>query len=282
MNIRLNLLILCLIVTGASRARGDAPPVPTTERLRFVVRLVEERAGTRTTLGETHVSGPNGTDFSVTLRDARYRMKADFITDVIGPDRLAFRVDLETRRAAGRSARDLLLYEEDTQHHDLALELSDTVVLLPFGDGGNDRLTMEIVPERLPVAPANAPLDIQLPKIAPGGVFNVTARHIPHRFTITAELLRDGATVARTTTDARFRTPGPISFGNGLPSVSLNIEDVTGASSQRFVAVSFDVTGTDGRALGRNWSGIGQAGSTLSYDLPDGLQLKLAITPVGN
>lgn len=282
MNFRLKLLIFCLLVTGASRARGDAPPVPTTERLRFVVRLVEERAGTRTTLGETHVSGPNGTDFSVTLRDARYRMKADFITDRVAENRLNFRVDLETRRAAGRSSRDLPLYEEDTQHHDLNLELSDTVLLLPFGDGGDDRLTMEIVPERLSAAPANAPLAIQLPKIAPGGVFNVTARHIPHRFAVVAELLKDGATVARTSTENRFRTPGPMVFGNGLPSVSLTIEDVTGPPAERSVTISFDATTPDGRPLARNWSGIGRAGSTLSYDLPDGHQLKLAITPVGN
>lgn len=282
MNIRLKLLIFCLLVTGASRARGDAPPIPTTERLRYVVRLVEERAGTATTLGETRVSGPIGTDFSVTLRDARYRLKADFVTDAAGPDRLTFRVDLETRRAAGRSSRDLPLYEEDTQHHDLALDLSEKVVLLPFGDGGGDRLTLEILPERLPAAPANAPLEIQLPKIAPGGVFNVTARHIPHRFAVVAELLRDGATVARTTTEAGFRTPGPIVFGNGLPSVSLNIEDTTGPPSQRSVTASFDVMAPDGKPLARNWSGIGQAGSPLSYDLPDGHQLKLVITPVGN
>lgn len=190
------LLALSGLLLPASAAHASSA-----ERVRFHVLAVEERSSTRTILSEANIDGPPGTDFEIELRGGRFKMTARFLTDSIVSGALAVKAKLETRRLYGRSERGLPLYEEDSQTHDLTLDLDEQLILLPFGSpAGDQRLKVEITPTVLDQTGhgANRPdLEIDILKRSEDGAVNIRAFRVPHRFVLHAVLLRQGVEVAR-------------------------------------------------------------------------------------
>src|SRR3712207_4226887 len=187
---RLRNFVLGALLACTSLAHGDVSSLLAPDahgesgeaaRVRFRVTTVEERGEERSVISEASVEGPPGTDFNIDLNGGLYRMRARFLTDLVGRDRLKVRARLDTRRLYGYSERHLPLYEEDAQRQTLELGFDEAVVLLPFGRGGGDhRLKIEIVPqlsERTALLPSGAPrpIEIDLLKPSPGGLINVEA-----------------------------------------------------------------------------------------------------------
>src|SRR2546421_1323160 len=98
------------------------------ERLRFRITTIEESAGgQRKVISDATVEGPTGTDFSIGLEAARFKMDATFLTDQTSPDSLKVRAKLNARRLYGYSEQNLPLYEEDNQSQTLQLGFDEMV-----------------------------------------------------------------------------------------------------------------------------------------------------------
>src|SRR5437868_13750545 len=110
-------LLLVLMISDGRRlsARYLSPSTGGPERISFRISTGEERAGARNVLAETTVEGPPGTDFNINLQSERFKMKAHFLTDLVGRERLRIRTRLDTHRFYGYSEQKLPLYEEDEQ-----------------------------------------------------------------------------------------------------------------------------------------------------------------------
>jgi hypothetical protein len=287
-------LLVCvafLIAAAAevSPTRGSAD-VPADERVRFRITAVEERglAG-REIISDAVVEGPPGTDFNVNLQDERFRMVARFMTDLGTGGGLTLRAKLDTRRLYGYSEAGLPLYEEDAQRHTLNLNFDEAVVLLPFG-GGNweGRLSIEIKPERsgrpsrLPTGESTAP-EITIGKPSSGGAISIEATKVPHDFNVEAALLVDGREVARGAAACLLEEssrmvlrPSGAAVENGavLPlALNLKVERYETGTGNGRAAVRFDLFDDDPerpgdfRPLARNWAGVANLGSELTYDL---------------
>jgi hypothetical protein len=303
-------LVCVLVLAWAPRAesRGAA-------RVRFRVAMHEERAGReRKLISEAEVEGPSGTDFSVSLESERFRLNAEFVTDLIRgaeADALKVTAKLDTRRLYGYSERDLPLYEEDRQRHSLRVGLDETIVLLPFGrdeDGVGDNLRVEITPEVV-VGPTTADASgadtpqIRILKAAPGGI-NVRAFKVPHRYEVEATLFEDGQAVARATSECLLEEARQLRLvpsesahadvaSNPL-AINLTIEHFGREQAAGLLAVRFDILRAgDERGEGRevvasNWAGAGPPGSEMKYDLGDlytprpghKYELRLSVRPV--
>ena len=267
-----------------------APPhvsasVPAGERIRFQITAVEESAAGRKVISDAAVEGPPGTDFGVNLQDGRFEMSARFLTDLADGGGLKLRARLDTRRLYGHSDAGLPLYEEDAQRHALGLNFDEAVVLLPFGGGGDaGRLSIEIRPERVgrpgrvPAGDANTP-EITIGKPSPGGAISIEAAKVPHDFVVEAALLEDGREVARASADCLLeetrelplqRVGAAPAGGDAVPLVlDLSVERFEPGAGKGRAAVRFDLlTGGAGRtALARNWAGVANLGSEMTYDL---------------
>jgi hypothetical protein len=259
------------------------------ERLRFRITTIEESADRRNIISDATVEGPPGTDFNISLQGERFKMRAQFLTDLLARDSLKVRAKLDTRRFYGYSEQHLPLYEEDKQSRTLDLGFDESVVLFPFGQGGGDnRLKIEIVPmvseqtARLPSGRAR-PLEINILKPSPGGLIGIQAWKIPHRFKVEATLLEDGREVARGEADSLIEETkelmlrpteqaSPEIAANPL-AVNLSINEYTRSRPQDLATIGFDVYLADAQggreAIGLNWAGIGELGSNLTYDLSD-------------
>jgi len=173
------------------------------KRIRFDVAAFEERSGTRELLAETTVEGPPGTDFDIKLQGARFRMDARFVNDLVASESLQVRADLNTRRLYGQSERNLPLYEEDTQKQTLHLGFEEKLVLLPFGRNdstlNSDQLKIEITPNLIEqtTSAKTRPLEIKILKASTGNLITVEATKVPHRFSWTVVLFKDGQEVAK-------------------------------------------------------------------------------------
>jgi hypothetical protein len=286
--------LLCFAVIAAGALTEVSPPhafagAPSDERIRFEITAVEESAGGRKVISDAAVEGPPGTDFNVNLQDGRFKVSARFMTDLAPGGGLKLRAKLDTRHFYGYSEAGLPLYEEDEQRHTLDLNFDEAVVLLPFGGGGDaGRLSIEITPARagrparLPSGETTAP-EITIGKPSPGGVISVEATKVPHNFNVEASLLFDGREVARGSADCLLEEPSkfvlrPEGAEGGGAAVAplvldLNVERYEPGSGSGRAAVRFDLSEDDpaqtgGRAaLARNWAGVGNLGSELSYDL---------------
>jgi hypothetical protein len=255
------------------------------ERIRFQITAVEESGAGRKVISDAAVEGPPGTDFNVNLQDGRFRVSARFMTDLARGGGLTLRARLDTRRLYGHSESGLPLYEEDAQRHTLDLDFDETVVLLPFGGGGDaGRLSIEIKPARLgqlgrfSSGDANTP-EITISKPSPGGAISVEATKVPHDFVVEATLLEDGREVARGSADCLLeesrelpmRTVGAAHVDSDAVPLALNLSVERfepGAGAGR-AAVRFDLLegGAGREALARNWAGVANLGSELTYDL---------------
>ncbi len=294
---RIFLLILMLPVLmlsdGRQLAARSVSSSVDAERIRFRVVAVEERAGVRTALAATTIEGPPGTDFNIDLQSRSFKMKAHFLTDLIERGRLRVRTKLDTRRFYGYSEQKLPLYEEDEQRSALELNFDEAVVLLPFGRGLDDSDTLKI--EITPYASEQAarisdgrprPLQIEIEKPAPDGLINVEAFKVPHRFTVEAALFEDGVEVARGTVDNLLEEEKELMLqpnaqasaevSKSPPVVSLSIDQFIRSRPSDQVSIGFNIYRTNSarerQVIASNWSGIGDIGSYLSYDLRDAYQ----------
>ncbi|MDT4897789.1 MAG: hypothetical protein QOH25_2866 [Acidobacteriota bacterium] len=290
---RVLIILLALVSSLASDGRflsaqssQGTPRQP--ERLRFRIMTIEETAGQRNVISDSTVEGPPGTDFNISLQGERFKMSAQFFTDMTGRDSLKVRAKLDTRRFYGYSEQNLPLYEEDKQNQTLDLGFDESVVLLPFGrNGGDNRLKIEITPivsekkERLPSGKVR-PLEIDILKPSPGGVIGIQAWKIPHRFVLEASLLEDGREVARGTAPYLIEEPqelilrpteqaSPQVVSNPL-AVNLTINQYTRSRPADLATIDFDIYRINPQsgqreAIGLNWAGIGEIDSSMIYDL---------------
>lgn len=288
--VRTSLLAAALLLAGAGThvsPRLGAGAASGGERIRFQITAVEESAAGRNVLSDATVEGPEGTDFTVNLQDARFRMNARFLTDLAPGGTLRLRARLDTRRLYGYSEAGLPLYEEDSQSHALQLGFDEAVVLLPFGGGADARLKIEITPARTG-RPAHTPAgelsppEIKIDRPSPGGAISVEATKVPHDFTVEALLFEDGREVARGAADClleearevRLRREGASPEVEDVPlDLNFTVERFEPGPGAGRAAVRFDLLRANARGAGareafaRNWGGVAGLGSELVYDL---------------
>jgi hypothetical protein len=293
MKLRTTILMILLALVSTLKgdvrslsAATDATALP--ERIQFRITTIEEEGSKRSVISDSTVEGPSGTDFDINLQGERFRMSAQFLTDLVARDSLKIRATLDTRRLYGCSDKNLPLYEEDEQNQTLDLSFDEMVVLLPFGQGGGENsLKIEITPmisqqaARLPSGKAR-PLEINILRPSPGGVIGIQAAKIPHRFSVEATLLEDGREVARGNKDLLLKDPGEVILRptdqagaeiiNNPLAVNLAINDYKRSRPADLATIGFDLdmadqTGTRRETIGRKWAGVGELGSNLVYDL---------------
>ena len=261
----------------------------TVERIKFRIVTVEEKGSERKIISESFIEGPPNTDFNINLEDERFKMKATFLTDLVGPDKLRVRTRLDTKRLYGSSERQLPLYEEDQQTQLLELSFDEAVVLLPFGrTGGEHRLKIEITPsiiEQRSTSPSGKarPLEISILKPGPGGAIRYEATKTPHNFMVEVALLEDRREVARGSGPLLIEERQEIRLqpisGGGLSNASLPliinlaVDNYARSRPADQVTFSFDayqgntLNGDRGQAVLKNWAGVASLGSFLTYDL---------------
>jgi hypothetical protein len=276
-------LLACAALLGGAAVEVAPSNVlatgPADGLIRFQITAVEESAAGRKVISDAAVEGPPGTDFNVNLQDGRFKMTARFLTDLAPGGGLTLRARLDTRRFYGHSEAGLPLYEEDEQRHTLRVGFDEAVVLLPFGGGGDaGRLSIEITPARVPTADtiSIAAPRITISKPSPGGAISIEATKVPHDFSLSAALLEDGREVARGSANWLLEEPSELllrpvgTLGESAPlALNLTVERFEPGSGQGRAAVRFDLLGGEPvRApLARNWTGVTNLGSELTYDL---------------
>lgn len=283
--IRVGCLIFCLMALMTAHPHVSDPTTATEDRLdriQFQIRAVEESARNRAILSESLIEGPPGTDFDITLQDDLFRLKAQFLTDVIAPGRLKIRGTLTTKRLYGQSERQLPLYEEDSQVHSLQIGFDEALVLFPFGrKGGDEVLKIEITPravyssgelqhpQRLLIKPVKTDLN---------GNIDLQARKVPHKFLTVVQLTKNGAVVAEGKSGCWLEEPQPIQLvplqipnAPAVPGlvVDFTVNQVPYSQPNSTFGVNFDIRGTDQKVFARNWRGIGEFGIPLQYALPN-------------
>ncbi len=285
------LLVFLLTLLTESDARLAASPAESDagNRIQFHVAVIEENGQEKNTVASYLIAGPPGTDFDLDLHGERFRMQAKFLTDLTVENALQVRTQLETRRLYGYSERRLPLYEEDRQAHALRIGFDEEIVLLPFGEGGGDqRLKIEITPamteQSVRLASGKTrPLEINVLKVSPGGIINVQARKIPHRFVAEVVLLEDGREVARNAADVLFAEAQEIILHptadasadvNNYPlAVRLTIDEYLRNRPTDNLGIRFDLQrldraqGDNREVVGSNWAGVAALDSALDYDL---------------
>ncbi len=256
---------------------------------RIVTRVTDSES--EETISEAVVEGPNGTDFSILLNGTSFRMRARFMTDLIGPN-LNMRAHLETRRHLGDSVRGLPLYEEDVQKHRMDVGLEETVVLRPFGGAvGEEGLQVEIEPSISSFGDStqegSPPLNIRILKQSPDGKISIRARRVPHFYDVVAELVSDGGVVGRAAGTVVLEEPARLQFrGTAGESqeeweplgIDFTVEEFARSRPEDHVTFRFDVRGDDA-LFANNWAGGAWLGATTPYRLEDlGLELRIRVT----
>jgi hypothetical protein len=281
-------LVLVMMNTGNSRPAKSNPLAMDLKRIRFQIVTVEEKNAQRNIIASALVEGPPGTDFDIDLNGGQFKMKAEFLTDLEADNRLKIRAQLQTRRLYGYSERRLPLYEEDNQNQTLQLGFDEDVILMPFGrGGGDDKLKIEITPMMTDEAvylPSGKlrPLEINMPVVSPGGLINIQARKIPHRFEVDISLLEDGRTVAESTAKLLLKEkqevllePNEQASSDVLIqplAVNLSIDDLIQTRPVDDAVINFDVNRLDRQGgkrdiIGQNWSGVAGVGKDCNYNL---------------
>ena len=287
LSLTLLLALTSLLASDRTPATVGAASGAAHERIRFLITTVEERGGARNVISEAMVEGPAGTDFQIDLQGERFKMGARFLTDLIRPDALRVRAQLDTRRLYGYSERKLPLYEEDRQHETLELGFDESVMLLPFGRGGvDDQLKIEITPsvsEQSALLPSGQarPLEIKIAKESPGGSIEIKATKVPHHFVAEATLLENGQEVAHGTAPCLLEEAQEITLQPTAQAradsqthplvVRLSLDEYARSRPSDQATISFDVyrMADNGQReqIAANWAGVAALGANLSYDL---------------
>ena len=273
--------------TLATRDSGTAGKAQ--KRIRFQITTIEESSGLRNVLSEATVEGAPGTDFTINLQSAGYKMHARFLTDLVSEDVLKVRAKLETRRLFGYSDQKLPIYEEDSQSQGLQLGFDESIVLLPFGShGGKSILKIEITPAWSSETVRDAAGELRALKIDPGntplgGSINIQASRKPHRFEVDAVLYQDGHEVARGRGNSLLEEATEFALQpneqasaevhSNPPVVNFKVDQYTRSRPVDEVAIGFDIyrvaqqENNRRASIGLNWAGAAELGSELKYDL---------------
>ena len=284
--LRVLVFALPLLMIGDTLYSSPSVPEQNGRRIRFRIAAIEETAGTLKTISQTIVEGPAGTDFNINLHGGRFQMNAKFLTDLVAPDTLKMRANLNTRRFYGYSEKDLPLYEEDAQAQVLLLGFDEKLVLLPFGRNGNtDQLKIEITPTigeqgNQLASDKTRSIDIKIPQASPGGAISVQATKIPHNYVVEGSLVEDGKVLARGSANYLLEEPGELLLqpepqaNSSLTAyplrLSLTIDQYLGNGPGAQVGFTFSVF----REARRGWqtilseaAGITIPGSEVNYEL---------------
>jgi hypothetical protein len=283
--VRISLLLLTLIflLMNSASSLSTKPLVSQARRIGFQIATIEEKGNQRNVISYALVEGPAGTDFDIDLNGERFKMRAEFLTDLQQDHSLLLRAKLQTRRLYGYSKHMLPLYEEDEQNQTLRLGFDEDVILLPFGgNGGDEKLKIEITPV-MTDKPAYDDsgrlhaLEIKIPKVSPGGLVSIQAHKIPHRFDADVVLLEDGIEVAHSQVNLLLREKQevllqPLSQNraalNKPLAVYLSVEDFMQSGHNKNAVINFDIYQAETREpIGRNWSGVARIANDLSYNL---------------
>ncbi len=265
----------------------SASPLPG-KRIVFRIATIEEDQAARKQVSLAFVEGPPGTDFDVNLDGRDFKMKAHFLTDLVGPDTLKVRSRLNTRRLYGYSERNLPLFEEDNVSQSLNVNFDEAVVLFPFGrSAGEQRLKVEIIPSwsdaSTEIQPGeDQPLTIRIPDVGPKGVVSVHASKTPHRFNVQTTLLEDGNEVARGTSELLIEESQTIRIKpvtGSEPNMSdldleLTLSNYARAPSSGEIELDFDLHHSnrpDAESTISKGVGIADLDSPLAYNLGDSL-----------
>lgn len=275
-------LIFCIIILlfVLWQSGGNFVSADNQKRIQFKIRTISEKSGERQILSQTSIEGPTGTDFTINLQTGNFKMQARFLTDLISPDKLKFRANLNTQRFYGTSPNNLPLYEEDDQKKSLEIGFTETVVLLPFGRNGSDEtLKIEIVPNLLEVSkevPVNS-LKIKFDKELPSGEIYIEANKIPHLYEIETILLADGKEIAKGKAEYLFDEEKEInlqkvtdsSFPDFAAKVKINEFNYNRPNDLVGIRFDFDQKKSSGENLSiiNNGGGKGVLGEEIIYSL---------------
>jgi hypothetical protein len=281
---------LLLWSDGHTRALKNSPVAASDQkRISFQINTIAETSGVRHVLSEATVEGAPGTDFTIDLESAGYKLSARFLTDLVSEDALKVRARIETRRFFGYSAQKLPIYEEDNQKQSLQLSFDEGIVLLPFGSqGGPSILKIEITPAWSSETARDAtgklrPVQIKPGNIPLGGSINIQASRKPHRFVVDAVLYEDGREVARRSGNTLLDEATELSLQPGQPAaaeavanpLAINFRVVEYARGRPVdgVVIDFDINRVAPEKnktrvpLALGWTGAGELDSELKYDL---------------
>lgn len=256
------LAAFCAAQTGNLTAEAAA----VRDKVTFDLRVVAE--GSRPeVLTEAVIDGPEGTDFNIDLKTKGFEMKAEFLTDRVSDSEMLLRVRLETRRSYGLSQNGLPLYEEDRQEHTVRMAFDESVVLLPFGkNSGGDTLKIEILPGRKTSAAAEE-LNIDFLKNLTSGEIAINARKVPHDYEVEAQVLFEGAPVARGDAIALFRKTSDVAIKGSLDfGLDIEIEEFIRSRPTDLASVIFKLKDREGKTI-NSGRGIGDLGREFRYSL---------------
>lgn len=261
------LIALALLIAGGP-AGSVAPAV--TREARFEIRTVTTTNGERTILSSATVAGPSALSIRLNSEAGPFRMTARFVTR---PDGAAIRVAarVETRREVGRSDNDLPLVEEGvaSQSATLAVDGSQTLAVFPFGRDAVEELSIEIIPRPAMAVSGGGPrIDITSP--GPNGWMRIEADAVPSGFTIDAEVVSGGRTVASGTGTAfpDERVSIPLA-GESAASLDVTIDRYGPACAGAMTGFVFNLDGVSLDEPVRGWAGVAPSGAWTEYPLKD-------------
>lgn len=273
------LFAVALLVTG-SAVGSDVPAVP--RQACFEIRTVTTTGGARTILSSATVAGPSALSVRLSSEAGPFRMTARFVSR---PDGAAIRIAarVETRREVGRSANDLPLVEEGSaaQTASLAVDGSQTLAIFPFGRDAVEELSIEIVPRpTAPSAGGGPRIDIASP--GPDGWIRIEAEAVPSGFSVDAEIVSGGSTVASGTGTAfpDERVSIPLA-GESAANLDVTIDRYGPACAGATTGFVLDLHSDRLVAPIRGWAGVAPSGSWSEYPLngwPNGAVLRIRCT----
>jgi len=264
------LAILALLLTAAAPAPQS---MTTLNRIRFVVRCVEESNGVRRTLYEADVDGPPGTDFTVRLRDHGFTLDALFVNEPTASGKLDVRSSLTTRRRHGTSSAGLPLWEEDAQEHRFMVGFDQEIEMLPFGGAGKaGLLKFDILPER---SGGEGPMRIRIHDIHSNGAIMVDAFRQPHWYDVEAEIDGGSAVMARITGRIFTGTAGSMAMPQ-LGNLTITPRAVEHADSWRYSDITLG-----GRPFGQGSRAVVCRNEWQSFTIDPKRALRIRVAPEG-
>ncbi len=241
------LAMLALLLTAAAQTAVSVPESrahvaqtllslpPATNRIRFVVRCIEENRGVKRTLYEADIDGPAGTDFTVHLGDRGFTLDASFVNELTASGKLDVRATLTTRRRQGTSRAGLPLWEEDAQTHRFVVGFDQEIEMLPFGGAGSaGLLKFDIVPER---SGGTGPMRIHINDIHSNGAIAVNAFHQPHWYAVETAVVESNSVIARGSARIFAGTQGSLAL-TGLGNITITPRPLEHADAWRYTDIA--------------------------------------------
>jgi hypothetical protein len=273
------LIALALLVAGG-QAGSVAPAV--TREARFEIRTVTTTNGERTVLSSATVTGRSALSIHLRGEAGPFRMTARVVSRPDG-DAIHVAARVETRREVGRSENDLPLVEEGaaSQSATLAVDGSQTLAVFPFGRDAAEELSIEIVPRPALAASGVGPR-IDITSAGPNGWMRIDADAVPAGFTVDAEIISDGRTVASGAGTAFPDERASIQLtGESAASLEILIDRYGPACAGAVNGFVFDLDGSGLAEPVRGWAGVAPSGAWTEYPLkgaPDGTVLRIRCT----